>query len=176
VRQGYVLVWLAGFFRSITVCVASSVVTYVGKETSYITNISKQTELKITLRTTYTLANLLTHKDHGHDKYSLSGVYKLTCPDCHKTYIGQTDRQFSTQYKEHKTAFCNKSYTSSFARHLLEKPHSSGPINNIMQVVQCHRKGAHLKTIDATSILSLLQATVLTTLRPYSLTQSSTPS
>jgi len=64
--------------------------TYIGRETTYITNIFKRTDLKIIFRTKQTKANLLTHKDRTHDKYSLSGVYKLTCPDCHKTYIGQT--------------------------------------------------------------------------------------
>jgi len=54
--------------------------TYIGKETTYITNIFKRTDLKITFRTTNTLASLLTHKDRAPDKYSLSGVYKLTCP------------------------------------------------------------------------------------------------
>jgi hypothetical protein len=36
--------------------------TYVGKETSYVTNIFKRTDLKSTFRTTNTLANLLTQK------------------------------------------------------------------------------------------------------------------
>jgi len=64
--------------------------TYIGKETSYTTNIFKRTDLKITFRTTYTLAKPLTHKDSARDKYCLSGVYKLTCQDCHKKYVGQT--------------------------------------------------------------------------------------
>jgi len=63
--------------------------TYTGKEISYITSIFKRTDLKISFRTTQTLANLLSHKDRQPDKYSLSGVYKLTCPDCHKAYVGQ---------------------------------------------------------------------------------------
>ena len=121
---------------------------YIGKETSYITNISKRTDLKITFCTTYTLANLLTHKDYTHDKYSLSGVYKLTCPECHKTYVGQTGRQFSTRYKEYKTAWRNNSYTSNFAKHLIEEAHSFGPINKTMNIVHCHKKPAHLNTIE----------------------------
>jgi hypothetical protein len=93
-------------------------VTYVGKETTYITNILKKSELKIAFRTTHTLGNLIHHKDHTPDKFSLSGVYKLTCSDCHKTYVGQTGRQFRTGYKEHKAAFRNNSNTSRFAKHL----------------------------------------------------------
>jgi hypothetical protein len=37
--------------------------TYVGKETSYITNIFKHTDLKIAFRTKNTIENLLTHKN-----------------------------------------------------------------------------------------------------------------
>jgi hypothetical protein len=91
---------------------------------------------------------MLIHTDHAPDRFSSSGVYKLICPDCHKAYVGQTGRQFSTRYKEHKTAFLNNSNTSSFAKHLSEEAHSFGPINNIMQIVHCHRKGAYLSTIE----------------------------
>jgi hypothetical protein len=61
---------------------------YAGRETSYITNIFRRTELKISFHTTNNLGNLITHKHH---KFSLSEVYKLICPDCKKTYVGQTD-------------------------------------------------------------------------------------
>jgi len=76
----------------------------------------------------YNLGNLLTHKDHAPDKFSLSGVHKSTCPDCHKTYVGQTGRRFSTRYKKYKTTFRNNSKTSSFAKHLIDEAHSFGLI------------------------------------------------
>ena len=122
--------------------------TYVGKETSYITNIFRQTQLKIAFRTTSTLGNLLTRRHQAHDRFFLSGVYKLICPDCNKTYVGQTGRLFSTRYKEHKAAFHNNSNTSSFAKNLIEESHSFDPMNNIMQRVHYHRKGAHLSTTE----------------------------
>jgi len=106
------------------------------------------TDLRITFRTTHTLANLLTHKDRAHDKYSLSGLYKLACPDCHKAYAGQTRRQFSSRYKEHKTAWCNHSTTSNFAQNLIEEAHSFGPMNQIMEIVHYHKKGAHLNILE----------------------------
>jgi len=98
--------------------------TYVGKETLYITNIFRWTELKIEFRTTNTIGNMLTHKNHAPDKLSLWGVYKLTCTDCNKTYVVQTGRQFSTRYKEHETALHNNNNNmSSFAKHLIEEAH-----------------------------------------------------
>jgi len=42
----------------------------------------------------------------------------------------------------------NNSNTSSFAKHLIPETHSFGPMSNIMQIVHCHRKGAHLNTTE----------------------------
>ena len=122
--------------------------TYLGKETSYITNLFRTTKLKIAFRTTNTIGNLLSHKIPNPDKFSLSGVYRLTYPDCNKTYVGQTHRYFATWYKEHETAFRNNSHTSSFAKHLNEDAHFFGSMNSIMQVLHCHKKGAHMNTIE----------------------------
>ena len=61
--------------------------TYVGKETSYITNIFRQTDLRIAFRTNNTIGNLLTQNKPFPDKFSLSGVYKLACPECQKAYV-----------------------------------------------------------------------------------------
>jgi hypothetical protein len=92
--------------------------TYVGKETSYITNIFRQTDLRIAFHTNNTIGNLLTQNKLPPDKFSLSGVYKLTCPECQKAYVGQTGRSFNIQYNKHKQAFWNNSHSSSFAKHL----------------------------------------------------------
>ena len=122
--------------------------TYIGKETSYITNLFRKTQLKIAFRTTNTIGNLLSHKNPNPDKYSMSGIYKLTCPDCNKAYVGQTGRRFVTRFKEHEKAFRYNSHTSSFAKHLHEEAHSFGPMNNIMQILHYHSKGPHLNTFE----------------------------
>jgi hypothetical protein len=64
--------------------------TYVGKETNTITNIFKGTNLRIAYHTTNTIQKQLAPKKTITDKYNSSGVYKLTCPDCKKAYVGQT--------------------------------------------------------------------------------------
>jgi len=94
-----------------------------------------------------TLEILLKHRKPPPDKFALSGMYKLTCRDCNKAYMGQTVRSFSICYKEHKSAFHNNSHTSNFAQHLREEAHSFGLIN-IMQVLHHQRKGVHLNTIE----------------------------
>jgi hypothetical protein len=90
----------------------------------------------------------LTPKRQNSDVYAQSGVYKLTCPDCDKVYVGQTGRKFSDRYKEHRYAYRSNNQSYSFARHLNDTAHSFGPINDIMQVIQCHSKGPHLNTIE----------------------------
>jgi chromosome condensin MukBEF complex kleisin-like MukF subunit len=77
----------------------------------YITNAFKHTDLKIAFRTNSTIENWLKQRNRLSDKFSSSGVYKLTCPDCHKTYVGQTGRRFYIRYNEHKSAFYHNSRT-----------------------------------------------------------------
>jgi len=69
--------------------------TYIGRETTFITNLFKKADLRITLRTNNTLQKLLMPKPQTVDKYSRSGAYTLTCPDCNKMYVGQAGRSFT---------------------------------------------------------------------------------
>jgi hypothetical protein len=62
--------------------------------------------------------------------------------------VGQTAKRFSIRYKEHKIAFRNNNHNYSFAKHLNDSAHSFGPMNDIMQIIQCHKKGPHLNTIE----------------------------
>ena len=61
--------------------------THIGKETSYITNIFRRTDLMRALHTKNTIGNLLRLKNSTQDIYTLSGAYKLTCPNCNKAYV-----------------------------------------------------------------------------------------
>jgi len=104
--------------------------------------------MKIKFHTRNTIGSLLSSKNPTPDKFSVSGVNKLTCPDCHKAYVRQTGRCFATRFKEHEAAFRNNCHTSNFAKHLNEEAHSFGPIHSIMQVLHYHRKGVHLNTVE----------------------------
>jgi hypothetical protein len=77
--------------------------TYTGKETIYITNIFRKTNIKIPFCIQNTTGNRLTPKHRTPDIYALSGMYRLTCPICSKAYVGQTVWSFSVRYKEHST-------------------------------------------------------------------------
>lgn len=49
-----------------------------------------------------------------------SGVYKLVCPFCLSSYIGQSGRSIECRLKEHVSAFVNKTDKSSFGSHAIE--------------------------------------------------------
>jgi len=120
----------------------------VEKDITNIGNMFRHTDLKIAFCTNNNLETLLKRRNPPTDKFALSSLYKLTCPDCNKAYVGQTGRHFSICYKEHKSAFHNNSHTSKFAQHLHKEAHSFVPISNIIQLLHHQRKGAHLNTIE----------------------------
>jgi hypothetical protein len=57
--------------------------TYIGKETTFITNIFRRGNLKIAFQAN-TIHSLLMHKNQKTGKYASSGVYKLICSECKK--------------------------------------------------------------------------------------------
>ena len=73
------------------------------------------------------------HQQQTTDKYTLAGIYRLTCPACNKAYMGQAEGNFTVSFNEHKHAFRTKSHTSKFAQHLVEHNHSFGTIHNILE-------------------------------------------
>jgi len=124
-------------------------VTCVGKETNFITNLFEKTNVKIAFRTNNTVQRLLIHKQQKTDIHSQSGVYKLTCPDCGKAYVGQTGSSFVARFREHKNAFRTASHSSNFVKHLIEHADSFGPIHNTMQILQLQKRSTfkHYRTL-----------------------------
>ena len=118
---------------------------YIG---TYITNALKNTDLKIAFLTNNTIENLLWQRIPIPDKFSSSGVYKLTCPGCHKTYIGQTKLRICTGFKEHQAVFLPQQPHFNFRTAPPGKAHSFGPIDNSMQVLNHQKKRAHINTIE----------------------------
>ena len=47
-----------------------------------------------------------------------------------------------------KNVFKTNSHTPNIAKHLIEQAHSFNSIQNTMQILQRHNKGAHLNTIE----------------------------
>ncbi len=124
--------------------------TYVGKEIRHVTKIFKQTNVKIAFKTKNTIERLLRHRKTStqDDCFGKSGVYKLTCPDCNMTYVGQTGRSFRTRFREHARDFKYRTGNSKFAQHLIDQGHSFGSIDSIMEILHVVRKGALKDTLE----------------------------
>jgi hypothetical protein len=122
--------------------------TYTGKETKFITQIFKNTDIQIAYKTRNLIKTLLTTKHHKQDRYSASGVYKLTCLDCKKAYVGQTGRSFTQRFKKHLLSFRTNNNASNFAQHLLDDSHTFGPINETMDILHFQQKGIHMNTLE----------------------------
>jgi hypothetical protein len=123
--------------------------TYFGKETSYITKLFKNTALKVAYTTSNNLGKLLEmQKTAKLNKYERNGVYQLTCPTCHKKYVGQTGRPFNLRFREHYRDYKYANNKSKFAQHIIEEGHSFGPIDNIMDIIHIANKGRMLDALE----------------------------
>jgi hypothetical protein len=100
-----------------------TVLTYIGRETTYISNIFKHSDIKIAYCTNTYIHSHLTYKVYNHDKFLSTGVYKLTCPDCNKAYIGQTGRISSKDIKNTNMVSVITAHLSTLfiIEHLLQK-------------------------------------------------------
>ena len=61
---------------------------------------------------------------------------------------GNVGRSIAIRSKEHKYAFKTNNHMSNYAKHILEQSHSSGHIEDTMQVLRHQHKGSHLNTIE----------------------------
>jgi hypothetical protein len=122
--------------------------TYTGRETTFITKLFKHTDIRVAFRTNNNLLHNLTLRSHNQDIYTQSGVYRLTCPDCGKAYVGQTGRDFKTRFNEYKRSFRHSAQTSKFAQHLATHQHTFGNIQDTMEIQQHQKRGMHLNTVE----------------------------
>jgi hypothetical protein len=111
----------------------------------------QETQLIITFKVNKTISKRLAPKTcntNPQQQYERSGVYCLTCPDCHMKYVGQTDSSFHRRHKEHFHDFKYNIRKSRFAIHLLDNKHSMGPIYGIMDILYTTGKGKFMDTVE----------------------------
>jgi hypothetical protein len=65
-----------------------------------------------------------------------SGIYKITCNTCHKSYIVQTKRSLKLCYKQHIRYIKNNNPQSAYAVHILKNRHEYGPMHNTMELLK----------------------------------------
>jgi len=111
--------------------------TYHSSKVRKITNIFKQTDIKIAFKSKNTLQQLTKPKIHNttqdRDK---SGIYKLTCNTFNRAYIGQTSRNLTLRYREHIRYIKNNHPQSAYALHILQNIHEYGPLKDTMSLLK----------------------------------------
>ena len=118
--------------------------TFYGNYIRSITNIFKNTQIRIAFKSTNTLSQLLVNtKD---TKPEVSGIYRLTCETCQGVYIGQTGRSIEARYKEHMRYIKTNNPQSAYALHILNNRHEYGPMNRVMKILKPCRKGKLMNT------------------------------
>ncbi|XP_050503867.1 uncharacterized protein LOC126882821 isoform X1 [Diabrotica virgifera virgifera] len=133
--------------------------TYTGKITTKIARYIKKKGIIPAFRTNNNLSKYIKNNKSRKRKQLQSGVYKLTCGDCPKTYIGQTGRTFDKRIAEHKRAFNNRNTdTSTYALHLLDHNHS---FNEKFQILHIQNKGLKLSFLESMEINKLKNTDII---------------
>jgi len=82
-----------------------------------VARVMKRHRVPVAVRPVKTLRRLVVHpKDKQEKEEIMDCVYKISCGNYAKTYMGETGRKFGTRLKEHKTdveATTNKPFTRS---------------------------------------------------------------
>jgi len=119
--------------------------TYYSPQIRKITNLFKHTNIGIAFRNTNTLHQLtkstILNQTPEHD---ISGVHKLTCNICHRSYIGQTSRSLKLRFQENTRYIKHNESQSAYALHILNCKHEYGTISDIISL---------LKHVDKPSLL-----------------------
>ena len=111
--------------------------TYTTPHIRKITNLFKNTDVKIAFKTNNTLRQLTKTPPHTPTPpQESSGIYALTCKTCQQTYVGQTSRNLKIRYKEHIRYIRSNNPQSAYALHILQNRHEYGPLNETMHLLK----------------------------------------
>jgi hypothetical protein len=115
---------------------------YFGPHTRIITNLFRDTNIKIAFKTVNTIQHHLRAKEATGDTYNQSGIYQLQCNECPLKYIGQTGHTFREHYKEHINAIRFNKQHSKFGTHILNTGHSYNMMEENLESATCRKEGA----------------------------------
>lgn len=123
--------------------------TYHGLVSDKIACAFRKYNVRVGFRTKNKLGQILRHSVVPKpDKFSMAGVYKITCGYCNKFYIGQTGRTFNIRYREHSYS----SNSSALGDHLREQQHQLKSIKDELSILYCGNKGNLLDICEEIAI------------------------
>ena len=111
-----------------------------------ISNLFKDTNLKIAFKPYNTIQQQLNKTTHDRNP---SGIYKLQCNTCKDVYIGQSGRDIHTRYKEHIRYIRTNNNTSAYATHILNNRHEYGTASDTIQLLKECSKGTRMNCWEA---------------------------
>ena len=103
--------------------------------------IQNDRNINVSFITNYILNNILTNKIDNVNIYDSKGIYKLSSVNCEKFYIGRTNRDFKTRFKEHKNDFIYGEGRYNFSTYVIEEGHENKNIDDIMIIL--HKDSNH---------------------------------
>ena len=102
-----------------------------------VTNIYRNTNVKIAYKCCNTIANLTKQPTDLHTPpHNKWGIYQLTCNTCNLSYVGQTSRSLNIRFQEHIRYIRYNNPQSAYALHILQNQHEYGPINSTMTLLK----------------------------------------
>lgn len=114
-------------------------VPYYTPITNELSKILKKQNVKICYTNAGNLRDLLgTEKDKENNILKKSGIYRLTCEDCDKKYVGQTRRCLEVRLQEHlnETEIPIERIQSAMSLHAAENNHEIGGIELIREITK----------------------------------------
>jgi hypothetical protein len=124
----------------------------------HLTDLFKQTNLKIALRATNTTSQQLTGKQTQENP---SGTYSLKCNTCNRVYVGQSGRAINIRHKEHIRYIRTNNPTSAYAMHILNTQHEYGNAENTLKLLKSCRKGGRMNCWETFHIQKYFQGNKL---------------
>jgi hypothetical protein len=125
-----------------------------------VTNLFKRTNLNIAFRPTNTIYHQLQNTT-GNVNLNTSGIYRLQCGSCTKSYTGQSGRSISVRYREHTRYIRTNNPISAYVLHILNNRHEYGPQEQPLHLLHTYSKGNFKNHWDTFYIQQLHQLNLL---------------
>ena len=113
-----------------------------------VSNIFRNSNLKIAYRTSNKTQTILKQNRDTNDMYTNSGIYSLQCKTCQKHYIGQTGHSLKARVLEHHRYIRSNEPKSAYAQHILVHGHEYGPLDETMTLVKTCKKGRCMNILE----------------------------
>jgi hypothetical protein len=146
---------------------------YHSPQISKVTNLFRNTKMGRAFKATATLQQLIRPiAQNPKPDYEKSGIYKITCKTCNKSYVGQTSRILKLRFQEHTRCIKNNDPRSSYAIHTLNCRHKYRNINDNLTLLKRVNKPSLLLPYEqmyinhSTTIVNLSLNTIPTNVIP----------